>query len=183
LAIEPIKDEKIIDEIFEALAMRPRSGFVMSLYFEFALSTGLRVSDILSLKKKDVDNGIVRIKTSKRGLYRRIALNDSCRKRLEAYLVTKKDNDNIFDFKRQWVHQFLKQAAVDVGIDETRISTHTTRKTAGWFFYLDSGKDIVKTQKFLGHRDPKETLVYLMINDEEVNETLVNRNWRQVSQN
>jgi len=181
MAIEPIKDMKIIDEMFEALAMRPRSGFIMSLYFEFALSTGLRVSDILSLKKKDIENGVVKIKTSKTGLYRSIALNDNCRKRLDAYLMMKKDKDHIFDFKRQWVHQFLKKAADDIGIDSDKVSTHTTRKTAGWFFYLDSGRDLVKTQKFLGHRDPKETLTYLMINDDEVNQTLVNRSWRQIS--
>src|SRR5699024_319272 len=181
MAIEPIKDEKVIDEMFEALAMRPRSGFVMSLYFEFALSTGLRVSDILSLKKKDIDNGVVKVKTSKTGLYRSIALNDNCRKRLEAYLMSKKDDDHIFDFNRQWVHQFLKKAADDIGIDKSKVSTHTTRKTAGWFIYLDSGKDVVKTQKFLGHKDPKETLAYLMIADDEVNRTLVNRSWRHIS--
>lgn len=181
MAVEPIKDMKVVDEMFEALAMRPKSGFIMSLYFEFALSTGLRVSDILALKKKDIENGVVKVKTSKTGLYRNIALNDSCRKRMEAFLMIKKDDDYIFDFKRQWVHQFLKKAADDIGIDASKVSTHTTRKTAGWFFYLDSGKDIVKTQKFLGHRDPKETLAYLMIADDEVNQTLVNRNWRQTS--
>ncbi len=174
---EPIKDEKIVKEMFEALSMKPRNGFMYALYFEFALSTGLRVSDILSLKKKDVQNGVVKLKTSKTGLYRHIALNDSCRRKIEALLSTKKDNDLIFNFKRQWVHKFIKEAAENIGIDKSKISTHTTRKTAGWFFYLDSGKDLVKTQKFLGHRDPKETLVYLMINDQEVNETLVNRSW------
>lgn len=176
---EPIKSEKMVAEMFEALSMR-RNGYIYSLYFEFALSTGLRVSDILSLKKRDVQNGIVKVKTQKTGVYKHIALNDSCRKQFDVYLSSKKDDDLIFDFKRQWVHKVIKQAAEDCGFDKSKFSTHTTRKTAGWFFYLDSGKDLVKTQKFLGHRDPKETLVYLMINDEEVNETLVDRNrsWR-----
>lgn len=174
---EPIKDEKIIDEMFEALGMK-RNGFIYQLYFEFALSTGLRVSDILSLKKKDIQNGIVKIKQQKNKLYRNIALNDSCRKQFDVYLKNKKDEDLIFPFKRQWIHKLLKEAAEFIGIDKSKVSCHTTRKTAGWFFYLDSEKDIVKTQNFLGHRDPKETLAYLMINDEEVNKTLVNRNWR-----
>ena len=174
---EPIKDENIIKEMFEALAMRPKNGFMYSFYFEFALSTGLRVGDILALKKKDIQDGVVKIKTSKTGLYRHIALNDSCRKKTEAFLAIKRDDDFLFEFKRQWVHKFLKEAAESIGIDKSKISTHTTRKTAGWFFYLDSGKDLVKTQRFLGHRDPKETLAYLMISDDEVNETLVNRSW------
>jgi integrase len=176
---EPIKDEKVIRDMFEALAMKSKThGFLYTLYFEFALSTGLRVSDILSLRKKDIQNGVVKVKTKKTGVYRHIALNDSCRKRLEAYLETKKDDDLIFPFKRQWVHKLLKWAADQAGYDKSKVSTHTTRKTAAWFFYLDSGKDIVKTQKFLGHKDPKETMAYLMLNDDEVNETLIHRSWR-----
>ena len=128
-------------------------------------------------KKKDIENGVVKLKTKKTGVYRHLALNDRCRSNLEALLSTKRDDDPIFNFGRQWVHKFLKDAAKDIGIDASRISTHTTRKTAAWFFYLDSGTDLVKTQKFLGHSDPKETLVYLMINDDEVNETLVHRSW------
>jgi len=174
MTVEPIKDMVVVNEMFEALAMRPKSGFLMSLYFEFALSTGLRVSDILSLKKKNIENGVVKI--SKTSPYRSIALNDGCRKRMEAYLMIKKKDDYIFNFGRQWVHQFLKKAADDIGIDSDKVSTHTTRKTAGWFFYLDSGKDLVKTQKFLGHRSPKDTLMYLMINDDEVNQALIHRN-------
>lgn len=175
---EPIKDQKIIDDMFEALSMR-RHGFIYAMYFEFALSTGLRVSDILSLKKKDIFNGLVTIKESKNGNNRSIALNDGCRKRLEAYLSTKRDDDHIFPFKRQWVHKLMKWAADQVGIDASKVSCHTTRKTAGWFFYKDNGNDIVKTQAFLGHRDPKETRVYLMINEDEVNQALVKMSWRK----
>lgn len=177
MTCEPIKDLKIIDEMFEALGMK-RNGFIYQLYFEFALSTGLRVSDILSLKKKDIQDGIVKIKTQKTGLYRNLALNDSCRKQMEVYLKNKKDDDLIFPFKRQWIHKLLKEAAEMVGLDKSKISTHTTRKTSGWFFYQNTGKDLVKTQKFLGHRDPKETITYLMINEQEVNESLIEFNWR-----
>jgi len=173
---EPIKDEKIVREFMEVLATK-KNGFVYSLYFEFALSTGLRVSDILSLRKKDVKEGIVRIKTSKTQLNRNIALNDACRKKMEVYLTTKKEHEIIFPFGRTYVHKLLKWAADQIGYDQTIVSTHTTRKTAGWFLYLDSGKDLVKTQKFLGHRDPKETITYLMINDDEVNQTLIKRAW------
>lgn len=177
MTCEPIKDKKKVDEMFEVLSSR-RNGYTYALYFEFALSTGLRVSDILSLKKKDIQDGIVKVKTQKTGLYRNIALNDSCRQQLEFYLKNKKEEDLIFPFKRQWVHKIIKHAADMVGLDKSKVSTHTTRKTAGWFYYINTGKDLVKTQKFLGHRDPKETLTYLMINDAEVNEDLVNITWR-----
>ncbi|WP_230932262.1 tyrosine-type recombinase/integrase [Priestia sp. TSO9] len=173
---EPIKDEKIVKQFIEVLGTK-RNGFVYSLYFEFALSTGLRVSDILELKKKDVKNGIVRVKTQKTGDDKRIALNDACRRKLEVYLDTKKDNDKIFDFNRFYVHRLLKWAADQIGYNKDIVSTHTTRKTAGWFVYLDSGKDLAQTQEFLGHRNPKDTMVYLMIKEDEVNQTLLKRSW------
>lgn len=47
----PIKDLNKINDMFEALGSR-QNGYVYTLYLEFALSTALRVSDILSLRKK-----------------------------------------------------------------------------------------------------------------------------------
>lgn len=178
---EPFKDPKIIKEFFEGLGMK-RNGFVYQLYFELGLSTALRVSDILSLRKRDIVDGIVKIETSKTDLYRNIALNDSCRRNMEVYLKSKKNDDLIFPFTRQNVHKFMKETAKFIGIDASKVSTHTVRKTAGWFFYLNNDRDLVKTMKYLGHNDPEVTTGYLMINDAEVNEALVsnNINWRSV---
>ncbi|SFG95388.1 tyrosine-type recombinase/integrase [Sporolactobacillus nakayamae] len=177
MASIPIKDPKKIKEIFEALATRQK-GDVYTLYFEFALSTALRVSDILSLRKKNIRNGYVHVKTMKTGLERVIILNDSCRTRMDSYLKTKKDEDLIFPFKRQWVHKLLKWAADFAGLDAQYISCHTTRKTAAWRFYIDSNHDIMKTMYLLGHKSPKETRFYLGINDEEVNHQLISVSWR-----
>jgi len=173
---EPIKDKRIIDDMMESLAMR-KNGFVYTLYFEFALSTALRVSDILSLKKKDIKDGTVRLKTQKTGLFKKIELNPTCREKLELYLRMKKDDDLIFPFKRQWVHKLMKFAADYAGVPKDNISCHTTRKTAAYRYYIATGCDINKTMKLLGHKDPKVTREYLLINDDEVNEELVAISW------
>lgn len=182
MVCEPFKDEKTIGEFFEGLGMK-RNGFVYQLYFELGLSTGLRVSDILSLRKKDIDGRLVKLKTQKNKQQRAIAMNDSCYKNMSAYLTSKQDDDLIFPFTRQNVHKFMKENAKFIGIDHTKVSTHTVRKTAGWFFYMNSNKDLVKTMKFLGHKDPEVTTKYLMINDHEVNEALVENNidWRNLN--
>ncbi|CAM3261230.1 tyrosine-type recombinase/integrase [Sporolactobacillus spathodeae] len=177
MASVPIKEQKEIDQIFEALGTR-RKGNVYTLYFEFALSTALRVSDILSLRKKNIVNGYVHLRTMKTGLERVIILNDNCRKRMEEYLKDKNEDDLIFPFKRQWIHKLLKWAANYAGLSVQHISCHTTRKTAAWRFYIDSDHDIMKTMYLLGHRSPKETRFYLGINDEEVNRQLINTSWR-----
>lgn len=172
----PIKQKKTIDEMMEVLGSR-QNGFVYSLYFEFALSTALRVSDILALHKKDIKNGVVYIKTQKTGLHKHIALNDKCRVKLEMYLEYKKEDELIFDFSRQWVHQLIKWAAEEIGLDKSLVSCHTTRKTAAWRFYTVSGYDIMKTMQLLGHRSPMETRKYLGIDEEEVNEVNVHLSW------
>lgn len=173
----PIKDMAKVDDLFNALGSR-RQGYLYTLYFEFALSTALRVSDILALKKRNIKDGIVKVQTKKTKLYREIALNNHCRQRIEDYLENKHEDDLIFPFKRQWVHKLLKWAADYVGLDSTYVSCHTTRKTAAWRFYVRSDHDIMKTMYFLGHRSPKETRIYLGINDEEVNHQLIEMSWR-----
>ncbi|MCP3764856.1 tyrosine-type recombinase/integrase [Domibacillus sp. A3M-37] len=172
----PIKDKKTIDDMMEVLASRP-NGFTYALYLEFALSTALRVSDILALKKKDIKNGVVYVKTQKTGVVKHIALNDKCRAKMEMYLEHKKENDVIFDFTRQWVHQMLKWAADMVGMDKSLVSCHTTRKTAAWRFYVASGHDIVKTGQLLGHKSSTETRKYLGIDETEVNDLNAKISW------
>ena len=172
----PIKDRKIVNEMMEYLASK-QNGFVYALYFEFALTTALRVQDILDLTKKDIKNGVVYVKTKKTGVVKHIALNDKCRRKIEDYLEYKKDDDAIFSFSRQWVHQMLKEAADMIGLDKSLVSCHTTRKTAAWHFYVTSGYDIVKTGQFLGHKSSTETRKYLGITEEEVNEINVQISW------
>lgn len=172
---EPIRDKQKVKEMLEVLSTR-ENGFRDALLFEVGLSTALRISDILSLKKSDVSNGIVRIKTKKTGRYKVIALNDSCRNKLEVYTEHMHDDQLLFPIQRQWVHKFLKWAGDQVGLDKRYVSTHVMRKTSAYFFYQKT-KDIVKTQEFLGHRSSSETRKYLMLNDEEVNKDLVNISW------
>jgi integrase len=179
MACEPIKDKKVIKDMMEALQMR-RHGDRDALFFEFLLSTGLRVSDALSVQKKQIDviEGTVKIKTSKTDVTKMIKLNTPVLRDLHDYIKDMDDENRIFPHERQWAHKLIKWAADQAGLDKSRFSTHSTRKTAGWFFYIDSGYDIVKTMHFLGHRDTKETMAYLMIHDHEVNLQLSGMSWR-----
>jgi integrase len=172
----PIKETNKLKEMMEVLATK-QNGFVYALYMEFALTTALRVSDILALRKKDIKNGIVYVKTQKTKKQHYIALNDKCRQALESYLEYKKDDDLIFDFSRQWVHQFIKWAADQVGLDKNLVSCHTTRKSAAWRFYVQSKYDIMKTSEFLGHKSFSETRKYLGISQDEVNKINTSYSW------
>lgn len=176
MASQPIKDLQKVKDMMEALSMR-QNGFRDALFFEFSLSTGLRVSDTLSIRKRDIIDGILYIETQKTDKPRTIALNGPLLKKLEIYLEHKQPEDLLFPFRRQWAHKMMKWAADQVGLDKSIVATHTMRKTSAWRFYVESNYDLAKTQHFLGHRSPQETIVYLGINETEVNQQLVTTAW------
>ena len=59
-----------------------------------------------------------------------------------------------------------------VGIDPSRISTHSTRKTFAEKVH-DKLKDIVKTQKALGHKDINSTVQYLHTDEREIDDAIL----------
>lgn len=178
MANEPIKSKKKVKEILEVLATR-RNGFRDALLFEFLLSTGLRISDGLSVKKGDINikDGVLRICTSKNGEDRIIGLNPKLLHKLDIYAENMKKDELLFPVQRQWVHKIIKWATDQVGLDSSRYSCHSTRKTSAFHFYMDNGCNIALTMHFLGHRSTKETMRYLGLKDEEVNKHLVMMEW------
>lgn len=179
MACEPIKDKEIVKEILSTLKTR-RCGERDSLFFEFLFSTALRVSDALDVKKSDIDfiEGTVRVKIKKTKGYKKIQLNTPILKDLHTYTTNMAPDAPIFPFQRQHAHRIMKWVTDYIGLDSERYSMHSTRKTAAWFFYIDSGYDIIKTMHFLGHKNPKETQIYLMIHEDEVNQQLQGMSWR-----
>lgn len=166
---EPIRDRAKIQEM-KAVLQEGQNGYRNRLFFEFLLATALRVGDAIELRKRDIDNGFVRLTTNKTGEFRLIQLNTKVLQMLMLYLETKKDDDLIFDFKRGNAWYIIKGAAEKCGIKN--ISVHSTRKTAAYHFYYENDKDIFKTMQLLGHKDAKETRRYLQISDDEVNSRL-----------
>lgn len=66
-------------------------------------------------------------------------MNDSCRRKVEAYTEYMQDDQLLFPIKRQWVHKQMKWAADMIGLDKRFVSTHVMRKTAAYHFYQKHG--------------------------------------------
>ena len=151
------------------------------------INTGLRISDILSLTIADdlPDKGdINRIeltekKTKKK---RAIILNKKIRRLIERYLELERPaahgNEPLFlsqkgvkPISRQHAHYILNQAAKSVGISE-RIGTHSLRKTFGYFAYKQ-GIDLAMIQKLLNHSSQSETLRYIGITQEQMDDIVL----------
>ena len=76
--------------------------------------------------------------------------------------------------KRQRAYRIINDAAKSVGIKD-KIGTHTLRKTLGYHAY-QSGKDITIIQKLFNHSTPRETLTYIGITQDDVDDVYLNLN-------
>lgn len=63
-------------------------------------------------------------------------------------------------------NRIISNACVEAGIN-TRLGTHTLRKTFGYYFYNET-KDIALLQDILNHSAPSVTLRYIGINQDRI---------------
>lgn len=114
------------------------------LLFVFGINSALKISDLLSLRVKDVLNvqGEIKdhfkVRTSKAKRELKILINDSVKKALEKYFAQEKfpdPEDYLFktqtnqrlDRIRAW--NLIKKWIKAVGLDPASYGTHTLRKT------------------------------------------------------
>ena len=181
--VQPIRDRAKIEAIKKILRA---SSLRNELLFVLGINTGFRISDLLSLKvgdvlnKKGVTDRIV-LREQKTGKKRYIALNKKTCRLIERYLESERSiaalSEPLFlsqkggPISRQHAYEILNQATEAVGIDE-RIGTHSLRKTFGYFAYK-SGVDLSMIQKLLNHSSQSETLRYIGITQEQLDEVVL----------
>lgn len=133
--------------------------------------SGLRVSDVLEIERERMVEGIragVMALRQKGGSYRPFPVDQAMADHLGPCLA-------IRGWKHLWqlvshtsqkaayrtCYRYLKTSAARVGIEEARIHPHVLRHTIAYMIYLQSEKDILVVQKWLGHANPRTTLNYL----------------------
>jgi integrase len=184
--VEPIREKKQIDQIKGNLYRKknPRDFTLFTL----AINTGLRISDILSLKVEDIKDGkgnikdslyILEQKTKKR---RNIPLNKQAKEALnyyfkktgiydlDRYLFIGERSGDGKPLSRVRAWQLINKWCREVGID-FKIGGHTLRKTFGYHL-RKQGISIERISDLLGHRNIKVTFRYIGINDDERKEVL-----------
>ncbi|MFB5284875.1 site-specific integrase [Peribacillus sp. Hz7] len=183
--VQPIKDREKIEAIKKILRA---STLRNELLFVLGINTGLRISDILALKISDVltKKGVVDrldLREKKTKKKRIIALNKKTCRLIQRYLETERSvarqDEPLFlsqkgtrrPISRQHAYDILNEAARSVGITE-RIGTHSLRKTFGYFAYKQ-GIDLAMIQKLLNHSSQTETLRYIGITQEQMDEVVL----------
>jgi len=166
-ATEPIKDVNKIRAIIDASKDSPTRNYCFVL---LALHTGLRMKDLLQLKKKDVYDGDEARSFLNLTIYPNapIYLNPQLKTLINQY-VTKEDldmDDYLFQSKeakepisRQQASRIIKKVAKRHGIDES-VNMHTLRKTYAYHAYRN-GIAISLIQKRLHQRTIMTTKRYI----------------------
>lgn len=173
--VQPLRDyNQIIDMKWSLRTWCGERDFIL---FLLGINTGLRVSDLLKLKVKDVKRKKkVIIKEGKTEKPRTIHLSNIYSE-LNDYIKTIKGSEWLFPSRkgdkpisRIQAYRQLNKAARMVDINNG-IGTHTMRKTFGYWYYKET-KDIASLQMVLNHSHPEITLKYIGITDEEIENSL-----------
>ena len=144
------------------------------LLVEFMYSSGLRVSECVSLKVDDLDfaEKMGKIKHGKGKKERYIILSTGLISHLEPYLKTKKDSSPyIFSVNNRPItsrqaQKVVKEAAKKAGIRK-RVFCHALRSSFATHL-LEAGTDIRVIQELLGHSNLATTQIYTKVSTQQL---------------
>ena len=178
--VEPIRDIRTVWDVADYLGEKSERNKIM---FLFGIYVGIRISDILKLKVRDVrDVRHVTIREQKTGKGRKFPINDELKPMLNKYIKGKADYEWLFPsrqgdnhLERKQAYNIINQAGQRFGLEH--IGTHTMRKTFGYHFYKQTG-DIVTLQKIFNHSDFHITLRYIGIEQDEQDAAIMNLSFK-----
>ena len=178
-----------LDDV-EALLASPKAGTPEGqrdrAMLELLYATGLRVSELVVLRQRDVDlrAGWTRVDEGKGGKQRIVPIGEVAREVVEAYvgdgrprLLRKKggpgSTPTLFvtrrggGMTRQAFWKNLKRHARNAGLDPAAISPHRLRHSFATHL-LERGADLRIVQALLGHADISTTQIYTHVAQERL---------------
>lgn len=181
-----IEEQKEIRDSFHG-----RHATRNKLIFTLGVHTGFRISELLSIRVKDVWNGsgpresvqVRRASMKGRKNGRIVPLNAVARRAISEYMdeYALPVNSPLFPsqmnpkqpFNRQRAHAILSEVFTGCGLDGST-ATHSLRKTFAWAVYKVTGGNIHAVQQMLGHANIATTVSYLGFSHEEASD-IVNK--------
>lgn len=134
-------------------------------YFLVACYSGLRVSDVLRLRRIDLNSEVISIKIVKTQKQQNIKLNKTAKEIIYHC-------PGLFDkfYTEQTINKHLREIAKNLGIHR-KMSMHIGRHTFATA-YIRAGGDVMYLQKLLGHSKLETTQIYTHITEDEANDTI-----------
>lgn len=137
------------------------------LIIKFLYSTGLRVSELVNLKKKDVElnEKIGWVRKGKGSKDRIFILPEMLMDELKEE-IEKSDNERLFPVTARAIQKIVSNTTRRAHISK-KVSPHTLRHSYATHL-LESGIDIRKIQELLGHANLQTTQIYTHVSAEEL---------------
>lgn len=184
--VEALRDIKEINAIKKVLKKHSERDYVL---FVLGINTGLKITEMLSLKVEDVMNDNQEVKNfihipQKDGFpMKEVYVNEQVRKAIRHFVKEQElgNADYLFasvktklPISRQQAYRIVHDAAKEVRI-AGKIGTNSMRKTFGFHAYK-RGVAISLLQKFFHHSTRSETLKYIGVDKEEEIKTEIDVN-------
>jgi len=177
--VQPIRDPDVIEQIERYLKTKNDRDYIL---FLIGIYTALRISDILTLKVRDLkDRNFLVIQEKKtrrkKNNTRTIELHPLLKRELRKFLYDKEDHEYVIQSRvgmnqpigRERAYMILKEVADHFNLES--LGCHSLRKTMGYHLYKKT-KDLVLVQEALNHEDTSYTLRYIGIKQDSVNEAI-----------
>lgn len=174
--VEPIRKLADIRKLERHLKKKSRRDLLL---FTIGTNCGLRISDIVALNVRDVQNKThIEIIEKKTGKYKKFPINSKLKPMFAEYIKNRQPDEALFEsrFKNRLdrfaAYRRLKKACKEIGLQE-RVGTHTMRKTFGYHHYKKF-KDVAILQKIFNHSSPYITLRYIGIDQDQIDASFTN---------
>ena len=170
-----------LNEMLE-ISLEGEFGERNNLIIELIYNTGVRVSELVNIKIKDIDFKNNKIRVLGKGSYERFTFfGDYAKEALNKYisnlrckLLNNKTNDYLFlnkngdNITTRGVEKIIANIIKRTSI-KTKVSPHTLRHTFATHL-LDNGCDLRSVQDMLGHKNINTTEVYTHVTSERLKE-------------
>lgn len=180
--VEPIRDSEILSNMCLYLKENNDRNYVM---FLLGIYTGLRISDILKLRVKDVidlthkkDKRKIKkqiiLREQKTSKQKIIKINPILKEPLEEYVQDKEMYEYLIKSRQGFNKPISRKRAYEILkelgeiFDVESLGCHSMRKTFGYHYYKQT-KDIALLQKIFNHSSPAITLAYIGIDQDRMN--------------
>ncbi len=162
-----LKPEQI-ESMLSSFDRSTNYGFRDYVIFLLLLDTGMRLGEISKLKISDIQGNYIKV-FGKGRREREIGLHPEVAKMLWKYVHKYRQADenetHLFmghrgPLEHSGIHEIVKRAQARAGLEDVKISPHVFRHTFAKM-YMQSGGDLFKLSRELGHSDIMTTKIYL----------------------
>lgn len=180
--VQPIRDRQKLEDLKEELKKNGTRDYML---FYTGINSGMRVSDIVKLTKDDIRNldetmkQHITVTEKKTGKQKRFPLCNGLLVEMEKYTRNMQVGEYLFKSRKGenkpittvQAYRIINRAAKRIKLEE--IGTHTMRKTFGYWHYQQY-KDIAMLQEIFNHSSPSVTLLYIGINQDNIDNSYMN---------